>query len=179
MKDWKLWKLIVLLFGSYFGLNAIFGFILYTATGNIGDLFGSSDSFRLWIDMILAPTLAAPGIKLLETGWEASIDAFFATLLNLLYFIPGIVSAILIGFFAKNSKIAFRIVFFFFILLTLLNVGLYFTGAVFWSLAWVYDYLSLPLPVAIQWIIFSGLIHSIFHGGIAGQIRNLMRRKQL
>ena len=182
MKDWKLWKIILLLFGTYFGLNVVFTLVLFAVTGNIGDLFGSSDSFMLWINYIFYPSVAAPGIKLIVTGQEASVSPLNATLFNLLLFLPGIISAILVGLFSKNSKVAFRVTFLFYIVLLIINTILFFaldSSQYPYSLGLITSYIiTLPPPVQIQWVIFSGLIHSVFHGGIAGQIRNLMRRKQ-
>ena len=120
MKDWKSWKVILLLFGAYFLLNAIFTFVLFAVTGNIGDLFSSSDSFMLWINYMFYPSLASPGIKLIVTGEEAQVSPLNATLLNLLFFLPGIISAILVGIFAKNSKVAFRLTFLFYIVLMII-----------------------------------------------------------
>ncbi len=112
MKDMKLWKVILLLVGSYIGLGLIYTITIFGATGQISEIFGSSsDWLLLWINFTLGHSLASPGITILYAADIGIGGDMLLMSMFLLMLLPGIISAILVGLFAQNSKVAFRVVF--------------------------------------------------------------------
>ena len=177
----KLWKLILLLIGSYLGMGFIVILIIFGVTGQFHDIFGDSDSFFIWINFLFGHSLASPSLKILSAVNESPGNSVLLILL-LLLILPGLISAILVGLFAKNSKVAFRVVFLFFILCSVIILILYASGIYLYSIEMISNvipgFFALPQGLVIFLIVMIGLFQSIVHGGIAGQLRNILRRKQ-
>ncbi len=124
MKEWKPWKLILLFFGTYFGLNLIILVAMFGISGQIGDLFGSSDSLGLWVNYVFGHSLASPSVKVLFSVNEFILTPGWLVVHIIHYIVPGIVCAILVGWLARNSRIAFFIPFLFFLVLSTIIVVL-------------------------------------------------------
>ena len=183
MKDWKLWKIILLCIGTYIGLGLIFTITLFGATGQISEIFGSSSDWPfLWINYTLGHSLLSPGLKILYAADIGVGGDILLMVLILIMLLPGMISSILVGLFAKNSKVAFRVVFLFFITLSAVTIVLYVFDIYLVALDMIFNlvpgFFGLSKAVVILILTMIGVSQSIIHGGIAGQIRNLIKRKQ-
>lgn len=180
MKEWKPWKLILLFFGTYFGLNIIILVSMFGISGQIGDLFGSSDSLGLWVNYVFGHSLASPSVKVLFSVNEFVSTTGWLVVHIIHYVVPGIVCAILVGWLARNSRIAFFIPFLFFIVLSMIIVVLAIVNIPLISYTMLTELVP-PLATAntgivVTILILIGLFQSIFYGGIAGLTRNILSR---
>ena len=180
MKEWKLWKLILLLFVSYFVLNIVILLAMFGISGQMGDLFGSSDSLGLWMNYVFGHSLASPSVKILFTVNEFNTNIGWMVMHNIHYIVPGVICSLLVGWLARNSRIAFFIPFLFFLGLSTIIIILAIVDIPLISYVMLEELVP-PLATAsagivVTTLIFVGLLQSIFYGAIASLTRNILSR---
>ena len=178
MKEWKLWKVILLLFVSYFVLNIIILLAMFGISGQIGDLFGSSDSVALWMNYVFGHSLASPSVKILFTVNEFNTSFGWMIMHNVHFIVPGVICSILVAIYSRNSRIAFFVPFLFFLSLSTIIIILEVAGIPLISIAMLEELVPIMATasagIVIPTLIFIGLLQSIFYGAIAGLTRNIL-----
>jgi len=151
---------------------------MFGISGQIGDLFGSSDSVVLWMNYVFGHSLASPSVKILFTVNEFNTSIGWMMMHNVHYIVPGVVCSILVAIYSRNSRIAFFVPFLFFLSLSMIIIILEVAGIPLISVAMLEELVP-PMATAsagivIPTLIFTGLLQSIFYGAIGGLTRNIL-----